>query len=154
MTQDSYIPNYKQRICFERAVEFFSFITVQQTPTHTPFDNKSVAIWDVCKKRLNRQQTAHKCIHVTTCVQLGGKEFAMLSRGYLIYVSAACPFKYARILCDIIWSEMHSKQMGSRTLQSAKGGTQTSIIRDLQIMQFCRIQKHLEIEYCNIIWIK
>lgn len=72
---------------------------------------------------MNRQQTAHKCIHVTTCVQLGGKEFAMLSRGYLIYVSAACPFKYARILCDIIWSEMHSKQMGSRTLQSAKGNT-------------------------------
>lgn len=34
--------------------------------------------------------------------------------------------------------------MGSRTLQSAKGETQTSIIRDLQIMQFCRIQKHLE----------
>lgn len=151
MTQDSYIPNYKQRIGFERAVEFFSFITVQQCK-----DDKHplTRLWDVCKKRLNRQQTAHKCIHVTTCVQLGGKEFAMLSRGYLIYVSAACPFKYARILCDIIWSEMHSKQMGSRTLQSAKGETQTSIIRDLQIMQFCRIQKHLEIEYCNIIWIK
>lgn len=30
VTQDSYIPNYKQRIGFERAVEFFSFITVQQ----------------------------------------------------------------------------------------------------------------------------
>lgn len=55
----------------------------------------------MCKKRLNRQQTAHKCIHVTTCVQLGGKEFAMLSRGYLIYVSAACPFKYARFYCVI-----------------------------------------------------
>lgn len=40
-TQDSYIPNYKQRIDFERAVEFFSG---RQTPTHTPFDNKSVAI--------------------------------------------------------------------------------------------------------------
>lgn len=87
----------------------------------------------MCKKRLNRQQTAHKCIHVTTCVQLGGKEFAMLSRGYLIYVSAAYPFKYARLYCVISFDLKctANKWVQGHCAQSAKGETQTSIIRDV-----------------------
>lgn len=104
-------------------------------------------------KILNRQQTAHKCIHLTTCVQLRGKKFAMLSisRVYLSYVSIACPL-YARLYFVISFDlKCTANKWVQGYRHSAKGEMQAHIIRDLQILQFCRIQKHLEIEYRNII---
>lgn len=106
----------------------------------------------MCKKRLNRQQTAHKCIHVTTCVQLGGKEFAMLSRGYLIYVSAACPFKYARLYCVISfdlkctankWVQGHCKVQRGNTNLHYKGSPNHAILSHTKAFRNRILQYHM-----------
>lgn len=80
-------------------------INVQMTNTHShAFQQICYNLRCMQVKILNRQQTAHKCIHLTTCVQLRGKKFAMLSiiRVYLSYVSIACPFIRTTVFCDII----------------------------------------------------
>lgn len=106
----------------------------------------------MCKKRLNRQQTAHKCIHVTTCVQLGGKEFAMLSRGYLIYVSAACPFKYAQLYCVISFDLKYTeKTNGFKDTAKCKGGNTNLHYKGSPNHAILSHTKAFRIEYCNII---